>query len=119
MIIFFGIYLPGGLQNIAASAIPNQIVQLGVDIAVFGLALIAAIYLIKFMSRHAMQQALGDILSGGGKNKLPMPKLGKTGERLALSAPVLYLICLEASMHIQGSASWWYMQMRDIITGLI
>ena len=116
MAVIFGIYFPAGVQAMIAAAIPAQIIQLGFDIAVFALALTSAFYLVKFMSRHAMKQALGDILTGSGK--LPMPKLGKTAERLAYIAPALYLIALEASVHL-ATAPWWYMQLRGMITGLM
>lgn len=118
MAVLFGLYLPAGLHSIATNPIPNQFVKLGVDLGILAIALAAAIYLVKFISRRAMIQALGNVFSSGGQ-KIPMPKLGKTGERLALSAPALYLICLEAAMHIQGGAPWWYIQIRDILTALL
>lgn len=118
MALVFGLYLPAGIRATIMQAMPDQFIQLGMDVGIFAFAIITTIYLVKFMSRKAMLKALGNVFTSE-QQKIPMPKLGKTGERLALYAPVLYFICLEATVHVQTTAPWWYTQIRDSLINLM
>jgi len=111
-------YYAGGLFTHLAPQNNAALIHLAADAAIFATGLIMAIYGLKLLSRRAMRAALGDILSSDNKS-IPMPKLGKIGQRLIYGAPLLYGIMIEAAVHIHGTAPWWYMQARGIILNLL
>lgn len=113
MAAIFGAYLPGGLRSMIAANIPDQNIEIALDLAVVGLGFYIALMSVKFMGRKAIRDALSSIIPAGQEKKF-MPKAGKTVDRLLMLTPALFLIMLEASVHI-SSGPWWYTAFRSMI----
>jgi len=113
---FFGAYFAGGARNMIVAHIPNKFAEIAIDVGLFGIGFYLALTLIKFMGRNAIAEALGGLVPPG-KEKSYKPKVGKkVTDRLLIAIPVIFLIMIEASVHVPvGATPWWYTEFRNLL----
>lgn len=117
MVLIYTGYFATGANALVPVA--NPLLPLGLDLGVFAAGIYLAIFVVKFMSKRALHEALGALYAQeGAAQKKMMPKTGKIGERIAMAAPLLYGLALEAGYRISGQASWWYQIARDHLASL-
>ncbi len=115
MAVLYGAYFAGNLRAALIAGLPDQLIQLAIDISVLAIAPALGVYIVKLISRKAMLDALGGLLPPG-KQKSVMPKVGKAGERIALSAPLIYIGALILTHQLGLEIPWWATQITAQIS---
>lgn len=117
--VFFLLYFVAGLRGLLMGAITHPpIAEPLIDLGALALVIFGGVYLVKFVGKRAMMNALANMIPPGKQGAF-MPKAGKMGQRIGMGVPFLFLAALELARQIGQNIPWWYADIIATISALI